>query len=117
MWSLPNIKQMNSEAASQQKKFEKMLRSGKDGRKNIKCDHDNDECSGEIRLTPWYDIFSDDIKGINAACEYHDDRNGRNAGGLLLLRWLQSGVRGELHLGVVLRDPRRQSTLLALLRL
>ena len=32
MWSLPNIKQMNSEAASQQNKFEKMLRSGKDVR-------------------------------------------------------------------------------------
>ena len=80
MWSLPDIKQMNSEAASQQKKFEKMLRSGKDGRKNIKCEHDNDECSGEVRLTPWYDIFSDDIKGINAACEYHDDRNGTPEG-------------------------------------
>ena len=72
MWSLPDIQQMNSEAASQQKQFETMLRTGKDGRKKIKCESDDDTCAGDIHLTPWYDIFSDDIKGITATCEGHD---------------------------------------------
>lgn len=80
MWSLPDIKRMNADAKSAQKKYEKILRTGKDGRTKVKCESEDEQCSGEVRLTPWYDIFSDDIKGINSACEYHDDRQGTPEG-------------------------------------
>jgi hypothetical protein len=80
MWSLPDINRMNAKAESDQDKYQKILRTGKDGRTKVKCESEDEHCAGEVRLTPWYDIFSDDIKGINAACEYHDDHQGMAEG-------------------------------------
>lgn len=72
MWSLPNIQIMNSEAHSNQKKFENAIRTGKMDRKKLECECKDDTCDGEIRADAWYDIFSDDIKGLNVSCERHD---------------------------------------------
>jgi hypothetical protein len=63
MWSLPDIERLNREASSQKSKIERALRTGKLGGKKIRCEHNNDNCRGEVFLEPWYDIFSADPKG------------------------------------------------------
>ena len=78
MWSLPDIQRMNSEAASEKKKIERALRTGKLDGKKLECEwkgHDA-ECEGELRHYPWFDIFSDDPKGILTLCEKHDGYYG-----------------------------------------
>lgn len=81
MWSLPDINRMNAEALKQKPKLEKALETGElDGEKLV-CewqDHDEPtECDGELRRYFWYDIFSDDPKGILTLCEHHDGYYGR----------------------------------------
>jgi hypothetical protein len=79
MWSLPDINRMNAEAAKESKQIERALKTGKLGGKKIRCDsaeYDREHCGGEVYLDPWYDIFSDDPKGIIAQCEYHRDHEG-----------------------------------------
>ena len=68
MWSLPDINRMNAEAAKESKQIERALKTGKHGGKKIRCDsaeYDREHCGGEVYLDPWYDIFSDDPKGIS----------------------------------------------------
>jgi hypothetical protein len=75
MWSLPNINRLNEEAAKNAKKIVRELKSKKVSLE--KCEHNcNGYCSGEIRKYPWYDIFSDDVKGILYLCEVHDGAHG-----------------------------------------
>src|SRR5712692_11245511 len=78
MWSLPDINRMNSEAASQKRQLERALKSGKLDGKKLECEwkgHDA-ECEGELRHYPWFDIFSEDPKGILTLCERHDGYYG-----------------------------------------
>jgi hypothetical protein len=59
---------MNAEAAKESKQIERALKTGKLGGKKIRCDsaeYDQEHCGGEVYLDPWYDIFSDDPKGIS----------------------------------------------------
>jgi len=83
MWCLPNIIQLNSEAASNRRKFERALHTGKLDGKTIHCkhaDYDGNNCSGPTFRELWFDIFSDDPKGILAQCEYHRDHCGTPEG-------------------------------------
>lgn len=78
MWSLPDINRMNSEAAGQKTKLERAAQTGHLDRKKLKCEwngHDK-HCQGELRHYLWYDIFSDDPKGILTLCQAHDGYYG-----------------------------------------
>jgi hypothetical protein len=77
MWSLPDINRMNSEAASEKKKLERAVRTGFLDRKKLTCEWDGHSlCEGELRHYLWYDIFSDDPKGILTLYEQHDGYYG-----------------------------------------
>lgn len=80
MWSLPDLQRMNSEAYQMRKKLERAARTGFLDRKKLKCEwaeHDEpSHCEGELRHYLWYDIFSDDPKGILTLCEHHDGYYG-----------------------------------------
>jgi len=80
MWSLPDINRMNSEASSQKRKLERAAKTGILDREKLTCEwqgHDElSRCSGELRHYLWYDIFSDDPKGILTLCEHHDGYYG-----------------------------------------
>jgi hypothetical protein len=83
MWCLPNILRLNSEAASNKRKFERAVRTGKLDGKKILCEHadyDGGNCSGPVSRELWFDIFSDNPKGILAQCEYHRDHCGTPEG-------------------------------------
>ncbi len=78
MWSLPDIQRMNAEAASEKKKLERSVRTGILDRKKLVCEwagHDG-KCDGELRHYLWFDIFSNDPKGILTLCERHDGYYG-----------------------------------------
>lgn len=72
MWSLPDIKTLNRRAATEKGKVLKAVKTRKIGNKKLSCEHDHGDCNGPIRVYPWYDIFSDDPKGVIALCERHD---------------------------------------------
>lgn len=76
MWSLPDINRMNSEAAASAKRLERAVRTGKLDGKTLTCEHESDECSGKLYHHLWYDIFSDDPKGVLTLCEHHDGYYG-----------------------------------------
>jgi hypothetical protein len=69
MWSLPNIVKLNDEAARTANKFLKAVHSHKLDGKVIRCGH----CERRADVVyPYYDIFSDDPKGIVGLCDEHD---------------------------------------------
>lgn len=79
MWSLPDLARLNSEAATHRKRFERAVRTGRLDGKKISCEHaadDGENCSGSISCELWFDIFSDDPKGILVQCEYHRGQCG-----------------------------------------
>jgi hypothetical protein len=67
MWSLPDINRMNARAAASQRRLTHEARLKTPSRK-FPC-----ECCHEpsVHHWPWYDIFSDDIKGVTHLCEEH----------------------------------------------
>lgn len=69
MWSLPNIKGINKKAAEDAEKLFKAVKTGILDGIRIKCDW-CDKLAEHIY--PWYDIFSNDPKGIIGLCEEHD---------------------------------------------
>lgn len=76
MWSLPDITRMNAVAAKEAPSLEQQIRTGigSDGEK-LECycsDWSGGPCEGELYHYLWYDIFSDDPKGILTICETHD---------------------------------------------
>ena len=80
IFSLPDINRMNSEAYQNKKKLERACHTGTLDRKKLVCewsDHDDpSRCEGELRHYLWYDIFSNDPKGILTLCEHHDGYYG-----------------------------------------
>jgi hypothetical protein len=80
MWSLPDISRMNAEAATQQDKFKLACETGELDGEKLECEwhgHDDpSQCEGELRHYLWFDIFSDDPKGIVTLCEHHDGYYG-----------------------------------------
>lgn len=81
MWSLPDINRMNAEAVTKQDKLKLACETGEFDGEKLVCewqDHDDpSRCEGELRHYFWYDIFSDDPKGIVTLCEHHDWYYGR----------------------------------------
>lgn len=86
MWSLPDITRMNSEAFQQNKKLERAAHTGILDRKRLKCEWEGhyEPCEGELRHYLWYDIFSDDPKGILTLCEHHDGYYGSPSEGYFI---------------------------------
>ena len=80
MWALPSITAMNSEKAASQAKFKRAIKSGRMDGKNVPCDSADEHCQGKVSAEPYYDIFSNDISGLIAQCEYHRDREGTPEG-------------------------------------
>jgi hypothetical protein len=62
MWSLPDINSLNSRAASGAESLKRQVRS----KRKRKCE------MPAVRSYLFYDIFSDDPKGMFHLCEEHD---------------------------------------------
>lgn len=73
MWSLPDIAVMNSRAKAKKPLIEKAVGDGTDPDtgKAATCEREDQNCSGRVRGEPWFDIFSDDPKGVVFLCENH----------------------------------------------
>ncbi len=81
MWSLPDIKRLNDEAVKNASKLNKALETGYlDGIK-IKCDWCDKPADA---IYSWYDVFSDDPKGIIGLCEEHDYYYGSPSEGFFI---------------------------------
>lgn len=82
MWSLPDINRLNSEAYRDKKRFEDAVKTGRLDGKQLTCECGGwgadrvKECGGELYHYLWYDIFSDDPKGVLTLCERHDNYFG-----------------------------------------
>ena len=82
MWSLPDIKELNKRAKASKKVLLKTIRTGKETGKGLECDYaDHGDCEGAVRAIPYFDIFSDDPKGLIKLCEKHDGYFGSPAEG------------------------------------
>jgi hypothetical protein len=69
MWSLPNIKAMNAQAAAQASKLRRAARRGPGKRQ--KCEYYGCE-ERAVESAPWFDIFSEDPKGLVHVCAGHN---------------------------------------------
>jgi hypothetical protein len=76
MFSLPAIKEMNERASKSAKSLLKAVKTKKLGKTSLTCEHSDHGCQGELRVYPWYDIFSADPKGVITLCEKHDGYYG-----------------------------------------
>ncbi len=79
MWSLPDLARLNSQAASNKKSLERAVRSGRLDGKFLTCEyagHRGSDCHGRLHHYLWFDIFSDDPKGIITLCDHHDGYSG-----------------------------------------
>ncbi len=88
MWSLPDINRLNEEASINANKYELALKTGKIDDEVIVCECGSwgfeNECDGEIHYYLWYDIFSDDSKGVFGLCEKHDGYYGSPTEGFFI---------------------------------
>jgi len=73
MWSLPDIAVRNSRAAAAKPGIHKAIESRVDPEtgKQAVCERESADCGGEVHGTPWFDIFSDDPKGVTFLCANH----------------------------------------------
>jgi hypothetical protein len=73
MWSQPDNAERNSRAATEKPLIEKAVGDGTDPDtgKAATCEREDQNCSGKVRGEPWFDIFSDDPKGVVFLCENH----------------------------------------------
>ena len=60
---MPNIAKLNADAVKNAKVLNREIK------KKHKCDHAGDGCKGGVTAVPWYDIYSDVIKGVLYLCE------------------------------------------------
>ena len=73
MWSLPDIAVRNARAAAAKDGVHKAVETGVDPEtgKRAVCEREDADCGGEVRGVPYYDIFSDDPKGVLFLCKNH----------------------------------------------
>jgi hypothetical protein len=69
MWSLPNIKAMNAQAAAQASKIRRAARRGPGKRQT--CEYRGCQ-ERAVESAPWFDIFSEDPKGLVHVCAGHN---------------------------------------------
>ena len=82
MWSLPDIKRLNSDQSSAQlnrQRLEQAVVTGVLDGRPLRCEYGK-KCLGQLSHQLWFDVFSDDPKGIITQCEYHSRRYGRPEG-------------------------------------
>jgi hypothetical protein len=72
MWSLPDIARLNSRASDSRVALQNAAETGFLNGEALECEHEGDNCTDELRRYLWYDIFSDDPKGVLTLCERHD---------------------------------------------
>ena len=80
MWSLPDIKRLNSlnsEAQLNRKRLEEAVRTGVLDGKTLRCCEYTKHCRGPLEHRLWYDIYSDGPRWIVSMCEFHRIRFGR----------------------------------------
>lgn len=70
MWSLPDINRMNEEATSGA--FKRKIRDELSGRSRLPC-LICDKPSTKSSRQKWFDIFSDDPKGVVGLCKRHEE--------------------------------------------
>ena len=73
MWSLPDIKRLNEQAASKAAHSE--IRQQLSGRRKVECAICDKPATKDSRHE-WFDIFSDDPKGVVGLCAEHDEECG-----------------------------------------
>ena len=68
MWSLPDINQLNARAAAEASKIKRAIRRGPGKRQE--CEYYS--CKQRaVESVPWFDIFSEDPKGLIHVCDEH----------------------------------------------
>jgi len=73
MWALPNIGRLNADAASASHRA--LIKKQLQGKKKVDCEFcDQPACPESIQ--EYYDIFSDDPKGVVGLCEEHESYYG-----------------------------------------
>jgi hypothetical protein len=72
MWSLPDIARLNSRATDSRVALHNAVETGFLNGEALECEHEDENCTDELRRYLWYDIFSDDPKGVLTLCERHD---------------------------------------------
>jgi hypothetical protein len=75
MWSLPDIQRLNSHAQDNRVALENAVETGFLNGEALECEcagWGRTDCTGDLRHYLWFDIFSDDPKGILTLCERHD---------------------------------------------
>lgn len=76
MWSLPDIARLNSRAADLKVALQNAVETGFLNGETLSCEHEADSCTEDSQHYLWYDIFSDDPKGVLTLCERHDGYSG-----------------------------------------
>jgi hypothetical protein len=78
MWSLPDINRLNSRAADPTSKasLQNAVETGYLNGNKLTCEHEDERCTDELYRELYYDIFSDDPKGILTQCSHHKDYYG-----------------------------------------
>jgi hypothetical protein len=73
MWSLPQMDKINriAKSAAHKKAIRKALKN-----KKAVCDYHSEQCNGDVHVQPYYDIFSEDEKGVVSICSYHENLYG-----------------------------------------
>lgn len=68
MWSLPDINQLNARAAAEGSKIKRAIRRGPSKRQQCEYAGCNRQAAESVA---WFDIFSDDAKGLIHVCDEH----------------------------------------------
>ena len=76
MWSLPDIARLNSRASDLKVALQNAVETGYLNGERLTCEHESDSCTDEVRRYLYYDIFSDDPKGVITLCDSHDGYSG-----------------------------------------
>lgn len=76
MWSLPDIARLNSRASHLKVALQNAVETGFLDGTRLTCEHESDSCTDDLQHYLWYDIFSDDPKGVLTLCERHDGHFG-----------------------------------------
>lgn len=72
MWCLPDINRLNANAEAFKATLTHIITTGQgEHEEPLNCNYAGDDCEGEVRATPYYDIFGDLPKGHLDLCERH----------------------------------------------
>lgn len=81
MWSLPDIARLNSHAKDERVALINAVETGYLNGEKLECEHADNSCTEQMYHYLWFDIFSDDPKGVLTLCERHDGYSGSPTAG------------------------------------